>query len=136
MPLQQAEPAFPARDCEHKAKVARMADQMVPVFRVKDAGAAAEFYQQIGFTLEGTHQFEPNFPTYAFLRRGDVQLHLSEHKGDAPKKSLAYFWVNDIDSIAESLGIEVEQAPWARELEVVDPDGNTIRCGQPNSGTA
>jgi len=112
-----------------------MTDQIVPVFRVKDAHKAAEFYQQIGFTLEGTHQFEPNFPTYAFLRRGDVQLHLSEHKGDAPKKSLAYFWVNDIDAIAAALGAAVEQAPWARELEIVDPDGNTIRCGQPNSGT-
>ena len=112
-----------------------MADQLVPVFRVKDAHRSAAFYETIGFTLEGTHQFEPNFPVYAFLRRGDVQLHLSEHTGDAPKKSLAYFWVHDIDSIAAAIGAEVEQAPWARELEVRDPDGNTMRCGQPNSGT-
>lgn len=109
---------------------------MVPIFRVKDAGKAAAFYERIGFTLEGTHQFEPHLPVYAFLRRGDVQLHLSEHKGDAPKKSLAYFWVQDIDTMAAALGIAVEQAPWARELEIVDPDGNTIRCGQPDSGTS
>ena len=112
-----------------------MRDEMVPIFRVKDARKSARFYEQIGFVLEGTHQFEPDFPIYAFLRRGDVQLHLSEHKGDAPKKSLAYFWVDDIDTIAAALGQPVEQAPWARELSIVDPDGNRIRCGQPNSGT-
>ena len=112
-----------------------MSDQMVPIFRVKDANEAAKFYEQIGFTLEGTHQFEPSFPVYAFLRRGQVQLHLSELKGDAPKKSLAYFWVDDIDAIAEALVLPVEQAPWARELQIIDPDGNTIRCGQPNSQT-
>ena len=111
-----------------------MPDQMIPVLRVKDAQISAAFYQRLGFTLAGTHQFEPNFPIYAFLRRGDVQLHLSEHKGDAPKKSLAYFWVDDIDAIADALGEPVKQAPWARELEIVDPDGNRIRCGQPNSG--
>ena len=112
-----------------------MTDVMIPIFRVKDAHKAAEFYERIGFVLESTHQFEPDFPIYAFLRRGEVQLHLSEHKGDAPKKSLAYFWVDDIDTMAEALGATIEQAPWARELKVVDPDGNTIRCGQPNSGT-
>lgn len=111
-----------------------MADQMVPVFRVRDAKQAATFYARIGFELEGMHQFEPNFPYYAFLRRGEVWLHLSEHKGDAPKKSLAYFRVDDIDTIADVLGLEIEQAPWAREVEVVDPDGNRLRCGQPDSG--
>jgi hypothetical protein len=50
-------------------------------------------------------------------------------------KSLAYFWVSDIDTIADALEATVTQAPWARELEIIDPDGNTIRCGQPNSGT-
>lgn len=109
--------------------------EMVPIFRVKDARKTAAFYERIGFTLEGTHQFEPNLPVYAFLRRGDAQLHLSEHRGDAPKKSLAYFWVDDLDAIAEALDQTVDQQPWARELTVVDPDGNRLRCGQPNSGT-
>lgn len=113
-----------------------MTDEMVPVFRVKSAEQSAAFYERIGFAVEGTHQFEPGFPVYMFLRRGSAQLHLSEHKGDAPKKSLAYFWVNDIDAIANALGIAVDQAPWAREITAVDPDGNRLRCGQPNSGVA
>lgn len=111
-----------------------MADEMVPIFRVKDARESALFYQRIGFELEGTHQFEPKFPVYAFLRRGAAQLHLSEHRGDAPKKSLAYFWVHDIESIAAALGQSVEQQPWAREVTVTDPDGNRLRCAQPDSG--
>lgn len=113
-----------------------MSDEMVPIFRVKNATAAAAFYERLGFVLEGTHQFEPDFPVYAFLRRGQVQLHLSEHKGDAPKKSLAYFWVDDIETIAQALDQTVDQQPWAREITIVDPDGNRIRCGQPNSGTS
>ena len=106
---------------------------MVPIFRVKDALKSADFYARIGFTLEGTHQFGAEFPVYAFLRRGAVQLHLSEHKGDAPKRSLAYFWVDNVDAIASALGQAVDQQPWAREVTVVDPDGNRLRCGQPNT---
>ena len=75
---------------------------MVPIFRVKDAAKAIAFYQRVGFVLEGTHQFASDLPVYAFLLRGNVQLHLSEHKGDAPKRSLAYFWVQDLDAIAEA----------------------------------
>ena len=109
--------------------------EMVPIFRVDNAIKAAAFYERIGFTLESTHQFEPNFPVYAFLRRGTAQLHLSEHTGDAPHKSLAYFWVDDVDAIAAALDQTVDQQPWAREITVTDPDGNRLRCGQPNSGT-
>jgi len=112
-----------------------MCDEMVPIFRVKDARETARFYEQIGFELTGTHQFEPGFPVYAFLRRDNVQLHLSEHKGDAPKKSLAYFWVDAVDPIAEALGLPIEQQPWAREVKIVDPDGNRLRCAERNSGT-
>lgn len=107
-----------------------MADEIVPIFRVKDGVAAAEWYRPMGFVVESTHRFAAKMPLYSVLERNGVHLHLSEHKGDAPKRSLAYFWVDDVDTIADAYGLEVEEAPWAREITVVDSDGNQLRVGQ------
>ena len=107
-----------------------MADEIVPIFRVKDGDAAAEWYGRMGFVVESTHRFEPGFPLYVVLERQGLHLHLSEHKGDAHKKSLAYMWVDDVDPIADIYGLEVEEAPWAREITLVDPYGNQLRVGQ------
>src|SRR3546814_17673973 len=68
------------------------------------------------------------FP-YTTLFRSEVHLHLSEHTGDAPPRSLAYFYVDDVDAIAAELGVDVDEQPWAREIEVSDPAGNRLRIG-------
>jgi hypothetical protein len=36
-----------------------------------------------------------------------------------------------VEAIAAEFGVAVEQAPWARELELRDPDGNRLRIGTP-----
>lgn len=102
---------------------------MVPIFRVDAAGSVLPWYRRLGFEVTGEHRFEPGFPLYVFLRRGDVQLHLSEHTGDAPPGSVAYFHVDDVDAIAAEFGATVETQPWAREIELTDPCGNRIRIG-------
>lgn len=102
---------------------------MVPIFRVERAHEVAAWYARAGFDLIGEHQFEPGFPYYLFLRRGDVHLHLSEHTGDAPHGSLAYLYVDDVDSIASEFGVDVHEQPWGRETELVDPCGNRLRIG-------
>tara|TARA_R110002167_G_scaffold84128_1_gene228695 strand:+ start:4346 stop:4732 length:387 start_codon:yes stop_codon:yes gene_type:complete len=107
-----------------------MSEQLVPIFRATDARATAKWYERLGFELEGEHQFAPNLPIYAFLRRGDILLHLSEHKGDATPNSLVYFYVNDVDAIAEEFGVAVTEQPWCREVSLTDPDGNRLRVGQ------
>jgi catechol 2,3-dioxygenase-like lactoylglutathione lyase family enzyme len=104
-----------------------VAEVLVPVFRVADAPAAAAWYARLGFEVTGEHQFGPDFPRYMFLRRGDVHLHLSEHTGDAPPESLAYFWVEDLDAVAAEFGASVEAQPWGRELALTDPAGNRLR---------
>ena len=103
---------------------------MVPIFRVKDGDASAEWYGRMGFKVESTHRFEPGLPLYVSLQRNGVHLHLSEHKGDAPKKSMAYLWVDDVDWIADIYGLDVETEPWAFEVTLVDPDGNQLRIGK------
>ena len=77
-----------------------MPEILVPILHVKNAREASKWYARLGFSLEGEHQFAPNLPVYAFLKRGDNELHLSEHKGDAKPNTLVYYYVDDVDSIA------------------------------------
>lgn len=51
-----------------------------------------------------------------------MRLFLSEHSGDARPDTLVYLRVGDIDQVAQVFGVEVEEAPWAREVELRDPD--------------
>lgn len=106
-----------------------MPERLVPIFRVDDGVAAAEWYQRLGFRVVGEHRFAPELPLYVFLEREGVQLHLSEHTGDARPGTLVYFWVDDVDAIAEEFGVAVQEQPWAREIELTDPDGNRLRIG-------
>lgn len=104
-------------------------EQLVPIFRVADARKAADWYAWLEFELEGEHQFAPNLPIYAFLRRGDILLHLSEHSGDATPNTLVYFYVNDVDAVAREFDVAVKMQPWCREISLTDPDGNRLRVG-------
>lgn len=107
-----------------------MHEELVPIFHVKDAHETVKWYARLGFTVEGEHRFAPGMPLYLFLRRGSNALHLSEHKGDARPNTLVYFYVNDVDTIAAEFDAEVENQPWAREVQLTDPDGNRLRIGE------
>lgn len=107
-----------------------MTTDVVPVLRVADAATSASWYERLGFARTFEHRFEPHLPAYVGLRREDAQIHLSEHTGDAPLHGLVFIWVDDIDTIAADLGASVVERPWARELEVSDPDGNRLRLAQ------
>ena len=105
-------------------------EEMVPIFYVKDGMETAKWYARLGFEIEGEHRFAPTLPLYLFLRRGDVRLHLSEHKGDARPGTLVYFYVLEVDSIAREFSAEIIDQPWAREVKLTDPDGNRLRIGE------
>lgn len=107
-----------------------MPEELVPIFHVRDGRETAKWYAQLGFEVAGEHRFGPEMPLYLFLRRGNIHLHLSEHKGDARPNTLVYFYVNDVDSIAAKFEVEVIDQPWAREVQLTDPDGNRWRIGQ------
>ncbi|CAM3139987.1 VOC domain-containing protein [Stackebrandtia soli] len=62
-----------------------------------------------------------------------MRLFLSEHTGDARPDTLVYLRVADVDSMAAAFGVPVEEAPWARETELRDPDGNRLRIGTPRA---
>ena len=106
---------------------------VVPVLRARDAEAGAAWYARLGFEVEWTHRFEPGLPLFVAIRRDGARLFLSEHRGDAVPGTLAYLYVDDVDTIAALFGTEAEETPWgSREMELVDPDGNRLRVGRPS----
>ncbi len=106
--------------------------RIVPFFRVRDAEASAAWYARLGFEVEWRHRFAPGLPLFLAVRRDGARLFLSEHAGDAPPGSLAYVYVDDVDGLAASLGLEPADAEYGlREVEAVDPDGNRLRFGAP-----
>ncbi|MFI6582370.1 glyoxalase superfamily protein [Embleya sp. NPDC050493] len=108
-----------------------MKEQVIPILRVADAAASVRWYARLGFVQEWEHRFEPDLPAFVDVARGDVHLFLSEHAGDATSDTLVYLRVADVDAVAREFGLPVEEAPWAREVHVTDPDGNRVRVGTP-----
>ena len=105
--------------------------RVTPIMRVANADAAAAWYARLGFTVHSVHRFAPHLPAFMTVRRGDIQLFLSEHTGDARPDTLIYLSVRDVEPIAEEFGVTIEEAPWGREIALRDPDGNRVRIGSP-----
>ncbi|MEV6749686.1 glyoxalase superfamily protein [Streptomyces sp. NPDC058322] len=108
-----------------------MDEQAIPILRVEDAAAAVEWYGRLGFTKQWEHRFEPGLPAFVEVARGQVRLFLSEHTGDARPDTLVYMRVHNVEAVAAEFGAHVEDAPWAREIELQDLDGNRLRIGTP-----
>jgi catechol 2,3-dioxygenase-like lactoylglutathione lyase family enzyme len=106
-----------------------VSEAVIPVLRVEDAERAVSWYGRLGFAKQWEHRFEPGFPAFVCVDRGPMRLFLSEHEGDARPDTLLYLSVDDVDAIAGEFGVTPEDAPWAREIELHDPDGNRLRIG-------
>ena len=105
-----------------------MDEEVVPVLYVKDAARAVDWYGRLGFVKEWEHRFEPGFPLFVCVARGNARLYLSEHKGDARPNTLIHLYVVDIDAVSEEFGIPVDEEGLAgRECDLVDPDSNRLR---------
>lgn len=107
----------------------------MPILRVADAAAAVSWYRKIGFEQVFEHRFAEGMPAYVGIEREGAVIHLSEHTGDAPGPGLVYVWVDAIDPLAELFDIVPDEMPWARDIEVADPDGNRIRLAESRPAT-
>lgn len=114
-------------------------DKAIPILRIFDETKAREFYLDfLGFSVEFEHRFEADLPLYLGISRNGLQLHLSEHHGDASPGSTVFVPMHNIELFGEELLSKrygygrpsVMQQDWGKVLEVYDPFGNRIRFCQ------
>lgn len=113
--------------------------QTIPILRIFDVQKAREFYCDfLGFSVTMEHRFEPDLPLYMAVERAGLELHLSEHHGDASPGSTVFVWMDDIRAFHAELTAKhygygrpgVVRQPWGQQMEVHDPFGNRIRFCQ------
>ncbi|MCU1726028.1 VOC family protein [Pseudomonas sp. 7P_10.2_Bac1] len=114
-------------------------DKPIPILRMFDEAKAREFYLEfLGFTVEFEHRFEPGMPLYLGISRDGLELHLSEHHGDASPGSTLFVPMQHIELFHAELAAkrygygrpQIVQQDWGQVLEVHDPFGNRIRFCQ------
>lgn len=111
-----------------------MDEQAIPILRVEGAAAVLPWYERLGFIKQWEHRFEPGFPLFVEVARGQVRLFLSEHEGDAHPEGVVYLRLNGIEAIAAEFGVRADDTAWGtREIELRDPDGNRLRIGVPKA---
>ena len=114
-------------------------EKAIPVLRIFDETKAREFYLDfLGFSVEFEHRFESDLPLYLGINRNGLQLHLSEHHGDASPGSTTFIPMQNIEMLRDELlgkrykygRPDIVQQGWGQVLEVYDPFGNRIRFCQ------
>lgn len=114
-------------------------DKPIPILRSFDEAKAREFYLDfLGFSVEFEHRFEADLPLYLGISRDGLQLHLSEHHGDASPGSTVFVPMQNIELLRDELQgkrygygrPDIVQQGWGKELQVYDPFGNRIRFCQ------
>ncbi len=111
----------------------------IPILRIFDDRKTREFYLEfLSFSVEFEHRFEPELPLYMGIIREGLQLHLSEHHGDAspgatifiPMQNIALFR-NELHRKQYGYGRpEIVKQDWGDVMEVYDPFGNRLRFCQ------
>lgn len=111
----------------------------VPCLSVRDVAASADWYREVlGFT--GGFWGPPDAPVFAILARNGVEIMLSRGQpgGPAPGAGMsAYVRVEDVDALHRrvvahlpGVGPPESREYGCREIEVRDPDGHVLVCGE------
>ena len=107
-----------------------------PILRIFDENKAVEFYVDfLGFKIDWQHRFEPNFPLYLQVSRGECVLHLSEHHGDSTPGSALRIETDELEAFQQQLLAkeytfarpEIQAMPWgSQDMTISDPFGNRL----------
>ncbi|KQU61682.1 hypothetical protein ASG67_00340 [Sphingomonas sp. Leaf339] len=109
----------------------------IPILRSFDEARTKAFYIDfLGFEMVFEHLFEPGLPLYFGVRRGECQLHVSEHYGDGSPGAAVRIPVDDVVAYAAALRAHHHgnarpgipgSTPWGtREITITDPSGNRL----------
>jgi hypothetical protein len=114
----------------------------IPILRIFSVEKAQEFYVgYLGFKVDWEHRFEPSFPLYMQVSRGDLLLHLSEHHGDCTPGAKVFVEMTGVRELHAELTAKnygylrpgVEKEPWgATTVTVTDPFMNRIVFSEPD----
>jgi catechol 2,3-dioxygenase-like lactoylglutathione lyase family enzyme len=111
---------------------------VIPQLRMTHAQRSLDFYVKgLGFAIDWEHRYAPGMPLFVRLTRKGQTIFLTEHAGDCAVGGAIYFMVPDVDECFgefSSRGIKAVEPPtdkpWgAREMVLLDPDGNRLRFG-------
>jgi uncharacterized glyoxalase superfamily protein PhnB len=107
-----------------------------PILRIFDETKALEFYVDfLGFKIDWQHRFEPDFPLYLQISRGECVLHLSEHHGDSTPGSALRIETDELEAFQQQLLAkeyqfarpQIQAMPWgSQDMTVTDPFGNRL----------
>lgn len=107
-----------------------------PILRIFDEIKAVEFYVDfLGFKVDWQHRFEPGFPLYLQVSRGECVLHLSEHHGDSTPGSALRIETDELEGFQQQLLAkqypfarpDIQAMPWgSQDMTVTDPFGNRL----------
>lgn len=106
------------------------------IFRMFDVDKAFAFYLDfLGFEKQWEHRFYDGAPLYCCIKRGDCEIHLSEHHGDATPGSAIRIAVAGIHDYHKEISNKdykyynpaVEEMPWGTlDMSIQDPFGNRL----------
>jgi len=118
----------------------------IPVIRCSDVKRSLAFYTGI-LDFKKKYPDESDADWVIDLVQGDAEIQLSQHKGDGAFGCVINIRVNGVDALFRKYlerGLDItghENSPvhrgpldqtWGlREFYVTDPDGNTLRFGEP-----
>ncbi len=110
--------------------------RVMPTLRITDYARSKAFYVEgLGFQIDWEHRFEPHFPVFMQVSRGDLAFFLTEHAGDCAVGALVHLYVQDVDAWYlefRNKGVPVKEPPneslqGLRDMTLIDPDGNKLR---------
>ncbi|MBX0356828.1 glyoxalase superfamily protein [Halobacillus sp. Nhm2S1] len=109
--------------------------KVIPTLKISSEEKSQAFYiDALGFRVDWEHRFEPGFPVFMQISKGDYLLYLTGHEGDCQSGGLVHFLVDDVDHFYETLPQEkleinppYEMIEGIRMLRISDPDGNELR---------
>ena len=145
-------PAASPRGRHHRRDLERLArhddtmtfvvDRVVPILRIFDRAKAHEFYvDYLGCSVDWTHQFAGQGPTYTQVSRDGLVLHLSEHHGDGAPGQAIYVAATGVRDLHAELAAKdypflnpgIGASPGREDgacLCLHDPFGNTLRLDE------